>query len=141
MKILYITLFTWTIIFIANPVFSAEPTEDEMKEAILQAMQNRGGSRSDTNSISLNNPISGASVSITEFKKIGCEKATNRPGYYCDYEISAGMKFYSNEGTRAGDNHAAGVNALMGMFMPQNTISTQTRRFVKSGSQWKVLQD
>jgi hypothetical protein len=140
MKII-IAIFACAFVVVANPVFSAEPTEAEMKEAILQAMQNQGGSRSGNNSIAVNNSISGAAVTITKFKKIACEKAASRPGYNCDYEVSAGLNFHSNEGNQAGDRHAAGVNALMGMFVPKNTTSTQTKRFVYSEGQWKVLQN
>lgn len=131
----------WLASFLAQPVLAAEPTAAEMKDALLQTMQNQGGSRSGDDSVSVDNSISGASIYIKHFEKIGCEKASNRPGYYCDYEISAGMDFHSNEGTAAGDRHAAGINALFNALMPQNQISNETRRFVRSNSGWKVLQD
>lgn len=140
-KILSMVAVAWSVLFLAQPVSAAEPTAAEMKEALLQMMQNHGGSRSGSDSISVDNSISGASIYIKHFEKIGCEKASNRPGYYCDYEVSTGMNFHSNEGTAAGDRHAAGLNVLLNALMPQNQISSETRRFVRSNSGWKVLQN
>lgn len=140
-KIFNMIAVSWLISFLAQPALAAEPTATEMKEALLQTMQNQGGSRSGDDSVSVDNSISGASIYIKHFEKIGCEKASNRPGYYCDYEISAGMNFHSNEGTAAGDRHAAGINALFSALMPQNQVSTETRRFVRSSLGWKVLKN
>ncbi|PXX13934.1 hypothetical protein [Nitrosomonas ureae] len=140
MKKLLFGIIGLTGMAIVGMASAAEPTEEQMKEAILQAMQNEGGVRSN-NSVSVNNPLSGASVTINSFKKLGCEKAMSKPGYNCDYEVSAGINFHSNEGSAAGDNHAAGVNALFGMFLPKDRISTGTKRFVQYDSQWRALEN
>lgn len=136
------TLFAGLILSTTNSVFAAEPTEAQMKEAIMLTMQNEGGAkRSGNDSVRIDNALSGAQVRINHFKKIGCEKASSRPGYNCDYEISAGINFHSNEGTHAGNAHANGVNAFFGAVLggAANRISTGTKRFVYSNSQWRVL--
>ena len=141
-KNITITAFTGLMLIVTNSAFAAEPTEAQMKEAIIQSMQNEGGAkRSGNDSVRIDNALSGAQVKINHFKKIGCEKAASRPGYNCDYEISAGINFHSNEGTHAGNAHAGGINALFGAMLggSGSRISTGTKRFVYSNSQWRVL--
>lgn len=117
---------------------SAEPTEAEMKNALLQSAQQKGTERSGGDTISTNSAIGGASFTITHFEKIGCEKAVNRAGYNCDYSIAMKAKAHSNEGTQAGDQHAQAMTALMNAMI-ENRVSTESRRFVQSGGRWVVL--
>lgn len=126
------------VVFLSSGVQSAEPTPAEMKNALLQAAQQRGGVRSSSDSISANNPIGGVSFTIVHFEKIGCEKAASRAGYNCDYSIAMKAEAHSTEGTAAGDQHAQAMTALMGAFI-DNRITTESRRFVQYGGRWVVL--
>ncbi len=121
-----------------SAVASIGPTEAEMKEAFLQDMENAGGTRSGSDSIAINNEITGSSSHITHFKKIECVKAPEQPGYHCKYEVSIAMNFISREATLAGERHAEAATRLLKIFAPEKTI--QTRRFVRSGSGWQVFQ-
>lgn len=129
------------VVFGGAPALANEPTEGQMREAILRAMQNRGGSRSGDASVSVDNALSGMSLTFTRFKKIACEKATSRAGYNCDYEFTVRMDAHSNEGTAEGDRHAAGVNALMGLFGPREESGTGSKRFVLSDSRWVAINE
>jgi outer membrane protein W len=124
----------------AGAAQSAEPTEAQMKDALLQAAQQRGGVRSGRDSVSANNPIGGLSFTIVHFEKIGCEKAASRAGYNCDYSIAMKARAHSSEGTSAGDQHAQAMTALIGALV-DNRVSTESRRFVQSGGRWVVLEN
>lgn len=71
---------------------------------------------------------------------IACEKAS-RPGFNCDYEYAIRMSAHSNEGTAAGASHSQAVNSLMGMLGAQESRGTGSRRFVKSGTRWILIQE
>lgn len=132
-----ITLAVVSTLF-AGSAQSAEPTEAQMKNALLEAAQQRGGVRSGRDSVSANNPIGGMSFTIVHFEKIGCEKASSRAGYNCDYSVAMKAKAHSSEGTDAGDQHAQAMTAFMGALI-DNRVTTESRRFVQSGGRWVVL--
>ena len=50
------------------------------------------------------------------------------------------MSAHSNEGTRQGDNHAAGVNQLLKALRGgrEEVGGSATRRFLKMGDEWTV---
>jgi hypothetical protein len=133
------TLAIPSLVLMSTPAF-AEPSEIEMKEAVLAAMLGRGGAKSGDNGITMNNPINGMSLTFIQFNKIACEKAS-RPGFNCDYEYAGRMSAHSNEGTAAGNNHSQAVNALMGMLGAQESRGAGSKRFVKSGKRWIMIQE
>ncbi|QSA95654.1 hypothetical protein [Methylococcus sp. EFPC2] len=90
-----------------------EPSESEMKSAIERTMVQRGGTQGAPGEVVVENALSGVSLKIVDFEKLGCSPAQGA-GYFCTYQITTKANFYSNEGTRAGNNHAAGANALLG---------------------------
>ncbi len=115
-----------------------EPTELEMKRAIISLMKMRGGTETKPDTIAAENILAGAAVEIMEFEKLGCNAAAYGAGYFCNYRSKARMSFYSNEGTTAGDKHAQGVNMLMKFLMGGRDSSTETstRRFIKGKNGW-----
>lgn len=127
-------------IVVAAPVYAAEPNEDEMREAVLREMQNRGGDRAGENAVSADNALSGVSLTLNNFQKIACEKADGKAGYNCDYSFALQTKYYSNEGTAAGDRHADGMNALNEILGGGGQrVTTTSGRFVLSGKRWRLI--
>lgn len=115
-----------------------EPSEVEMRGAIDRAMVDRGGTKTKSGEISVDNPLNGVGLRITEFTKLGCEVAVQGPGYVCSYHYMAKMSAHSNEGTRQGDNHAAGVNQLLKALRGgrEEVGGSATRRFIRMGDEW-----
>lgn len=112
-------------------LFDKEPTEAEMKQAVERNIQ-------------IDNPLNGMTVQISDLKKIACADAKDKPGYICDYTMTASMSFHSNEGTSGGQQHANAVNQLMMMLnggRPMVETTAATSRFVKSDGQWMRLPD
>lgn len=116
-----------------------EPTEEEMRAAVEYSLHG------DAESLQVNNPISGVTASIDHFEKLNCEPHKTRPGYFCDYIVSANLQFHSNEGTEAGRKHAQGVQLLYEMFKgnsnaPDTTVSSRFL-YVKSKNRWMKFND
>lgn len=120
-----------------------EPSEQEMRQAIEQAMVQRGGTQTRPGEISVDNPINGMTMSITAFTKLGCEPANRGPGYVCSYHVKTKLSAHSNEGSRQGDNHAAAVNQLLRAMMggQEEVADTATRRFLRMGSEWVMSRE
>lgn len=126
----------------ASKATNAEPTEEEMKQAIINSAVNQGGEKTSGGAVAMNNAISGASMNIDDFEKIGCAPANYGVGYICTYNIRASLSFHSNQGTAAGDRHAQAVNTLarlLGGGRPKTT--TTTSRFVRTKNGWLVTKD
>lgn len=128
-----------TVLLPVNQLLAAEPTAAQMKEALLQGMQHRGGTRSGSSAVSIDNSINGMDIAVSHFEKLGCEKAVSQSGYNCDYAYSIDLGAHSNENSAAGDQHARAMNTLMKFFIPQNQVRTSSRRFIQSGSRWVVI--
>jgi len=126
----------------ATPAYP-EPSEQEMRQAIEQAMVQRGGSQTRSGEISVDNPINGMTMTLTAFTKLGCEPANRGPGYVCSYHVKTKMSAHSNEGSRQGDNHAAAVNQLLRAMMggQEEVADTATRRFLRMGDQWVMSRE
>lgn len=101
------------------------PTSDEVLSALKYALS--GG---DSASTQINNPISGATLSIRNFELLGCEKAASAPGYICDYMVNADIQMHSNDGTNAGASHANAVNQLISALVAARPAQTERGRFV-----------
>lgn len=115
---------------------AAEPTEEEMKEALERTAQRRGGQRRADGSVGVDNFIAGASVRILKFEKLGCTPAGYGAGYFCNYDITTSLSVHSNEETDAGKRHADGLNTFLGWFGAKSVNETPTKRFVRSKEGW-----
>ena len=121
----------------AESIGYSEPSEIEMKQALMTAMEGRGGNRYGPDSIGVDNPIAGVEMEIEYFEKAGCRPANYGAGYFCTYVTTMSFRTHSNEGTAAGDAHADAVNQLLGALMGGRSVTdTVTRRFVKAGNTW-----
>lgn len=127
---------------LASPAYP-EPSEREMRQAIEQAMVQRGGSQTRPGEISVDNPINGMTMTLKAFTKLGCEPANRGPGYVCSYHVKTKMSAHSNEGSRQGDNHAAAVNQLLEAMMggQEEVADTATRRFLRMGDEWVMSRE
>jgi hypothetical protein len=126
-----------------NRAVGGEPTEEEMKQAVIRAMQRRGATKRDDNTVSVDNPLAGSAVKIVDFEKLGCERAFYGVGYFCTYDITSSLTMYSNEGTADGDRHAQAVNTLIKIFSGgrDSFSETATRRFIRSKQGWIMSKD
>lgn len=115
-----------------------EPTEKEMKNALIRAMQMRGGKLKTPDTIVSENSIAGMGVEILELEKLGCQPAKSGAGYVCNYRQTSRIAAYSTEGTSAGDQHARGVNTILKFMMGgRDTVSEIAKsRFLKSDIGW-----
>jgi hypothetical protein len=113
-----------------------EPSEAQMKEAVLGAMEAAGGLQNTPGVISKENALAGASVELAKFKKIECVPAQQRAGYWCDYEVTTGFRLYSKEGSAAADAQANAINTLLGYMNAASSRSRVHARFVRSGREW-----
>jgi hypothetical protein len=118
-----------------------EPTEEEMKEALLRTLVKRGGQRKDDNSIVIGNIIAGITIKIEKFEKLGCKPANYGAGYECTYNSTISQTFNSNDGTERGAQHAEAWNTLLRGFGGNAANETVTRKFVQSKEGWIAFQD
>ena len=119
---------------------AGEPTEAEMKQALLNTMQKRGGQLKADGCIQVDNPIAGVCGKIENFEKLeGCKPADQGAGYFCTYNVTVSLSLHSNEGTEAGLKHVQAVNTFWGWFGVTKGISeTVTKRFVRGKEGWTV---
>lgn len=119
-----------------------EPTEQEMRHAVEQALSGQGNASGAANELRIDNPLNGITVGIIDFEKLSCVPANGKPGFTCDYRIATRMHVHSNEGSAAGQGHAAAVNQLMSWLSggrTEGSTSTVTARFVKAKGKWVRL--
>jgi len=118
----------------------AEPTEREM----LRALQGQLGGYYDesTGRAIIQNPLNGMEMTFDYFRKHQCRISTNSTGYICTYSIKVGTKFFSNDGTAAGNSHAGAVNALLELLGggSKRPATVTEKRFVKDGDTWSVTE-
>lgn len=122
----------------APPVGDREPTEAEMLTALRFAVHG------DADALNVDNAVSGYSVAIDGFEKIGCVRAVEKPGHVCDYIVSASFDFRSNEGTLAGDRHARAVQGLYEAFVgmsnaPKSEAGSGRFVYAPSKKRWVYL--
>ncbi len=116
-----------------------EPTSDEIRQAIYNVTESRGGVIRGDSEIIVENPLAGMSAEIVEFEKLGCQIADVGAGYFCNYLITIRYKLFSNERSSAGQAHADAITKLLNMMMGgETTTSTQVRRFIKADRGWLV---
>lgn len=121
------------------------PSQAQMRAAIERGRASRaGGGQGPNKELRLENGVSGMSVQIHNFEKLGCERARGRPGYVCDYSITQGMQMYAPDRTAAGSAHADAVNKMMEVLTGGVSRSAKTNgsaRFVQTRGGWQVLRD
>lgn len=76
-----------------------EPSRGEMLAALEQLSRDRSS------------PMYG--INILSFEKLGCVKATGKPGYMCDYLIDISASIAPLGSSRADAEHAEAVNLLL----------------------------
>lgn len=124
----------------SEPPGKREPTVDEMQAAFEAALH--GG----TGSLEVNNSIAGVSVTVVGFEKLACTKANGKPGYTCDFLFETDTLYRSNEGTEAGEKHAAAVQKLADWLgsmsnAPKHTSSSGRFLWVEGRGSWVMLKD
>lgn len=118
-----------------------EPSEDEMKETLLRAMTERGGTRT-ANGVEINNIIAGGRASLENFEKLGCAPPNYGPGYFCTFTFSASVTLHSNERSGSADRQIEAWNTLIRWLMGGNTMTeTVTRKFVWIKDRWILTTD
>ncbi len=115
-----------------------EPTEAEMKETLLSAMEARGAKRTAEGGIQLSNAIAGVIVKMDKFEKLGCSPPNYGPGYFCSYNVDVSMTFISTEGSEGAERHMAGLNTLMRWLGGRGLTERVTRKFVWSQGRWVI---
>jgi len=117
-----------------------EPSEAEMKEAVLQTMETRGGQRNSDGAIEAANPIAGVRIELSKFRKVGCAPPTFGPGYFCTYNVTIPVTFFGNDGSEATDKHMKAFNVLLGLFTNGVPVTERiTSKFVWNHDRWLVL--
>jgi hypothetical protein len=115
----------------------AEPTEAEMKEAVLSTIEERGGQRTSDGAIEAKNIIAGVRIKIAKFEKLRCAPPTYGPGYFCTYNVSLPVTIFSNDGTELGRRQIEAWNFLIGWFSNGNNITERlTSKFVWTKDRW-----
>lgn len=123
---------------------AVEPTEDEMRAAAEWAYANAGTGTGEAGELRIDNPLSGVTASFKDFEKLSCTPAINKPGFVCDYMVTASMSFHSNMGSAGGDAHAKAVDDLIHFFSGGRTRGMRqavTARFIQSKGKWMMLSE
>lgn len=119
-----------------------EPTEAEMKEALLSAIEARGGQRTPEGDIEASNFIAGVRIKITTFEKLGCAPPNYGPGYFCTYNISTPVTLFSTDGNSIAQRQMDGLNFFISWFTNNNTVTERlTNKFVWRKDRWLVSRD
>ena len=118
---------------------TVEPTEEEMKEALLREMEKRGAKRNTDNGVTIENPIAEMTIKIERFVKVGCKPATYGVGFECTYTIKLSYSFHSTDGTKGNEEQFIKFwNRLVGGSPHEEGT---TKKFARSSEGWLVLQD
>lgn len=115
-----------------------EPTEAEMKEALLRPMEERGGKRIADDVVEISNEIAGVAIKIEKFEKLGCAPPNYGPGYFCSYNISTPVTMVSPDERVRG--HLDALTRLISWLSLGSGVGTEriTRKFVWSKDRWLV---
>lgn len=117
----------------AGAVQGREPTEAEMRAAVEQS------------NTRVSSPINSLSVYVVDFKKLGCQKAAENQGYFCEYYVETEQEFHSTENSAAGQGHGDVVNSIFkGMVKAAgaNKVQVQGRfLYVPSEGRWRLVEE
>ena len=139
-------ILLYLVIIWNQSVFSAnsydEPSEYDMQSAIERTIIQNGAKSGVNGEVIIENAMSGISMKITAFEKLGCSQAEQGAGYFCSYQITTKTSLYSNEGSASGDKHATSANAFFGALLggANGITENATRRFIKSKNGWIVTE-
>jgi hypothetical protein len=120
---------------------SVEPTEAEMKEALLKMGVKQGGRRGPGDTLIFENIIAGVTYKIEKFEKLGCKSDGPGAVYECRYVITMSQSYHSNDGTEPGREQMAAWNLLMSGVGANIADGVATRKFALSSEGWMVFQD
>lgn len=116
-----------------------EPTEAEMKETLLRAMEARGAKRAAEGGIELSNAIAGLVIKMENFEKLGCVPPNYGPGYFCSYNVNVSMTFISKEVSERAERQMDAWNLLMQWLTGNTTVTERvTKKFVWSQDRWVI---
>ncbi len=117
-----------------------EPSEEEIKETFLRAMEQRGATRT-ADGIEIGNFFTGARANM-EFEKLGCSPPNYGPGYFCTFSFTSSVTLYSNERSESANKQVAVLNSLIHALMGGDAITeTVTRKFIWIKNRWIVSND
>ena len=120
---------------------SGEPTEAEMKEALLRSTENWGGQQNADGCVRFDNPVAGTCVRITKFQSLGCTPSSQGAGYFCTYRIGTSLSLHSNEKTPDATTHVGIFDQLLEKAGARRINGTTTKRFVRSKEGWVVTDE
>ena len=119
-----------------------EPTEEEMKGALIRMMISQGGQLRPDGTVEVRNIFASIIIKIEKFEKLGgCKPLNQGAGYSCTYRITTSFTLSSNEGTPDGDKHAQALQWLITQFGGNYSNATVTRRFVLSKEGWLMFNE
>lgn len=114
-----------------------EPTTAEMRSAYEGVLEFQF-KRNAKGDFIVENSLNGMAIRIKSFDKLACKAEEEAPSYVCTFRVAASMGAFSNEGSVAGDRHAAAVTALMSMAGSQHMVDTMTGRFTPAEDGWTL---
>ena len=114
-----------------------EPTQDEMKEALLGDMVKRGAQRKNPDSVEINYVIGGMTIKMDTFVKLGCKPANYGVGFECTYSTKLSYAFHSNDATDDGRRH---IETWKKIFDGSHGGVT-TKKFARSSEGWLIVND
>lgn len=120
----------------------SEPSEDEIKQALLAALRRFGATEKGAGTLVVENASVGLSLQFIRIKKVGCGLATPLAGYVCYYKPSAAFDWYSNRDSPEAVARAERFNDVLQRVFPPRTTSNGVafaNRFVKNGDDWLLV--
>ena len=115
-----------------------EPSEAEMKEALLRTVAAQGAQRI-PEGIQMSNIIAGVRINFENFEKLGCTVPNYGPGYFCSYHVTMPMTFFANDGSAGTQNQLDAFNLLIRWLTNGMPITQRvTNKFVWRKDRWVV---
>lgn len=115
-----------------------EPSEAEMKEALLRTMEAQGAQRT-PGGIQMSNVVAGVQIDFANFEKLGCTVPNYGPGYYCNYHVSMPVTFFANDGSAAGKTQMEVFTGFIKWLTNGRPITQRvTNKFVWRKDRWVV---
>lgn len=117
-----------------------EPTEDEMRRALISSMLDAGGQLIDDRTVEFKFLFAGMSIKIEKFEKLeGCKPANYGAGYTCTYKLTTSQALHSYEGTEDGEKHRQALQWLMEKILGKYANGKANRSFARSKEGWVML--
>lgn len=116
-----------------------EPSEAEMKEALLRTFVPRGGTRTQ-DGFEMDALVVNGQINIENFEKLGCAPPNYGPGYFCTYSFSSSVSLRSNERTESAMRQIAAWESILKWILSGN-YETATKKFVWIKDRWVISHD